>query len=406
MRNAAVLERVAAAAEELRLGAPVGAEGATAVGAPAGASSAVSPETLPEGVGVAQGRQAQTRAAGLLEELAERHELAPAGYEALLVAYSPELAARAAELAVPQRKAVYGNAVFVRGLIELSSVCKNDCLYCGIRRSNASAERYRLTPEQILDCCEQGHEMGFRTFVLQGGEDPALTDEAVCALVRSIKAAYPDCAITLSLGERSRASYQALYDAGADRYLLRHETADAAHYARLHPASMSFRHRMNCLRELKDIGYQVGCGFMVNSPGQTAATLAEDLKFVEELRPAMCGIGPFVPHHATPFAHEPAGTVGLTCYLLSLLRLVDPTLNIPATTALGTISPKGRERGILSGANVVMPNLSPRDVRKKYELYDNKICTGHEAAECHGCLERRMRSIGYEVVVDRGDARQ
>ena len=399
MRNAAVLERVAAAAEELRLGAEADEGRADAPGA-------ASQEVLPEGVGVAQGRQTQAHAAGLLEELAERHELERDGYQALLAAYSPELAARAAELAVPQRKAVYGNAVFVRGLIELSSVCKNDCLYCGIRRSNASAERYRLTPEQILDCCEQGHEMGFRTFVLQGGEDPALTDEAVCALVRSIKEAYPDCAITLSLGERSRASYQALFDAGADRYLLRHETADAAHYARLHPASMSFTHRMGCLCELKEIGYQVGCGFMVNSPGQTVATLAEDLKFVEELRPAMCGIGPFVPHHATPFAHEPAGTVGLTCYLLSLLRLVDPTLNIPATTALGTISPKGRERGILSGANVVMPNLSPRDVRKKYELYDNKICTGHEAAECHGCLERRMLSIGYEVVVDRGDARQ
>ena len=396
MRNAAVLERVAAAMGELGLEASAEATRAESEG----------PEALPEGVGVASDREDHARAFALLEELAESHELPTSGYRELLAAYASEVAARAAEPAVPLRKAVYGNAVFVRGLIELSSVCKNDCLYCGIRRSNGAAQRYRLTPEQILDCCAQGHEMGFRTFVLQGGEDPALTDEAVASLVRAIKRSYPDCAVTLSLGERSRASYQALFDAGADRYLLRHETADAAHYARLHPAEMSFEHRMGCLRELKEIGYQVGCGFMVNSPGQTASTLAADLKFVETLRPAMCGIGPFVPHHATPLAHEPAGTVGLTCYLLSLLRLVDPTLNIPATTALGTISPRGRERGILAGANVVMPNLSPRDVRKKYELYDNKICTGHEAAECHGCLERRMRSIGYEVVVDRGDARQ
>ena len=343
---------------------------------------------------------------GLLEELAGSHALPLDGYRELVSSFSPELAARAAELAVPLRQEVYGNAVFVRGLIELSSYCKNDCLYCGLRRSNGSAERYRLTPEQILDCCEQGHELGFRTFVLQGGEDPALTDEVMCGIVRSIKAAYPDCAITLSLGERSRASYQALFDAGADRYLLRHETADAGHYARLHPSAMSFEHRMACLRELKEIGYQVGCGFMVGSPWQTADTLAEDLKFVETLRPAMCGIGPFVPHHATPLAGEPAGTVELTCYLLSLLRLIDPALNIPATTALGTISPRGRELGILAGANVVMPNLSPRTVRKKYELYDNKICTGEEAAECRGCLARRMGSIGYEVVVDRGDARQ
>lgn len=346
------------------------------------------------------------KARELLETLARDHELPLEGYRDLVEAYAPETAAYAAELAVPLRQAVYGKAVFVRGLIELSSYCKNDCLYCGIRRSNASAERYRLTPEQILDCCERGHEMGFRTFVLQGGEDPTLADEAVSDLLHAIKGRYPDCAVTLSLGERSRESYQVLFDAGADRYLLRHETADAAHYARLHPRSMSFEHRMQCLRNLKEIGYQVGCGFMVGSPWQTPETLAKDLKFIEELRPAMCGIGPFVPHHATPFAEREAGTVGLTCYLLSLLRLIDPTLNIPATTALGTIDPRGREKGIQAGANVVMPNLSPRDVRKKYELYDNKICTGEEAAECRGCLARRMESIGYRVVVDRGDARQ
>ncbi len=342
----------------------------------------------------------------LLDTLARDHKLPLEGYRTLVAAYSPVVAEYAASLAVQQRQETYGNAVFVRGLIELSSYCKNDCLYCGIRHSNASAERYRLSREQIMDCCEQGYELGFRTFVLQGGEDPTLTDEVVCGLVRAIKERYPDCAITLSLGERSRASYQALFDAGADRYLLRHETADAEHYAHLHPKSMSFERRMQCLRDLKEIGYQVGCGFMVGSPWQTPDTLAKDLKFIEGLRPAMCGIGPFVPHHATPFADREQGTVALTCYLLSLLRLIDPTLNIPATTALGTIDPRGRERGIKSGANVVMPNLSPRDVRKKYELYDNKICTGEEAAECRSCLARRMGSIGYEVVVDRGDARQ
>ena len=342
----------------------------------------------------------------LIELLDHEHGLAVGEYEELVAGYAPAPARAAALLAQRRRRAVYGTDVFVRGLIEISSYCKNDCLYCGLRRSNRSAERYRLTPEQILDCCEQGHALDFRTFVLQGGEDPALTDEVVCGLVRTIKGRFPDCAVTLSLGERTRESYQAMFDAGADRYLLRHETADEGHYRRLHPPELSLAHRMGCLRELREIGYQVGCGFMVGSPGQTAETLAKDLKFVEDLKPAMCGIGPFVPHHATPFANEPAGDAGLTCYLLSLLRLMRPGMLIPATTALGTVNPRGREAGILAGANVVMPNLSPRSVRKKYELYDDKICTGEEAAECRGCLDRRMRSVGYHVVVDRGDARQ
>ena len=382
-------------------GAPAAAAAADATPVPAAGGTPASAPTAG-----ASAAPLDAHATELLERLDATRSLAKDEYRYLIEAYTPELAAHAARMAVARRREVYGNAVFVRGLIELSSYCKNDCLYCGLRRSNASAERYRLTPEQILDCCDAGWEMGFRTFVLQGGEDAYLTDERVCELLRRIKAAHPECAVTLSLGERSRESYQALFDAGADRYLLRHETADETHYGKLHPAEMSLAHRMGCLRELKEIGYQVGCGFMVGSPGQTSDTLAADLAFIEELRPAMVGIGPFVPHHSTPFASEPAGTVELTCYLLSLLRLIDPTLNIPSTTALGTIDPRGREKGILAGANVVMPNLSPRDVRKKYELYDNKICTGHEAAECHGCLERRMRSVGYEVVVSRGDARQ
>lgn len=341
----------------------------------------------------------------LIDKLASDHTLELAEYEQLVAGYTPELAAYAAELAVQQRKLVYGTDVFVRGLIEISSYCKNDCYYCGIRRSNNTAERYRLTKQQILECADDGYDLGFRTFVLQGGEDVYYTDERMGEIVRAIKAAHPDCAITLSLGERSRESYQTLYNAGADRYLLRHETASPEHYAKLHPKAMSFNNRIQCLRNLKEIGYQVGCGFMVGSPYQTPATLAQDLKFVEEFKPVMCGIGPFVPHHATQFAEEPRGSAELTCYLLSLLRLISPGMNIPATTALGTIDPQGREKGIQAGANVVMPNLSPRNVRKKYELYDNKICTGEEAAECKGCLGARMLSIGYQVVIDRGDAR-
>lgn len=342
----------------------------------------------------------------LVDRLAAERALPLDAYEELVGSFSPGLAAYAAERAVAARRAVYGDDVFVRGLIEVSSYCRNDCLYCGLRRSNRSAERYRLAPEVVLDCCDRGYELGFRTFVLQGGEDAALTDAVLVGLVRAIKAAHPDCAVTLSLGERGHASYQALFDAGADRYLLRHETADPAHYARLHSAELSWEGRIACLRDLAGIGYQVGCGFMVGSPGQTPATLASDLKLVEALRPAMCGIGPFIPHHATPFAHEPAGSVSLTCFLLSLLRLIDPCLLLPATTALGTLDGRGHERGMLAGANVVMPNLSPKDVREKYELYDNKAHAGSEAAEGLAELRRRMEKIGCRVVVDRGDVRR
>ena len=342
----------------------------------------------------------------LAEKLIRDHSLSLAEYEMLIENRTSELGAYLAEAAVKERKKIYGNEVFVRGLIEISNYCKNDCFYCGIRRSNHAADRYRLSEEDILNCCKEGYSLGFRTFVLQGGEDGWFTDERLCNLVSKIKCAYPDCAITLSLGERSRDSYLKLYQAGADRYLLRHETADKAHYEKLHPCEMHFDERMECLRALREIGYQVGCGFMVGSPYQTPHTLAEDLKFIETFKPDMCGIGPFVPHHETPFADFAQGAVELTCYLLSVIRLIYPPLLLPATTALGTIDPRGREKGILAGANVVMPNLSPVSVRKKYDLYDNKICTGEESAECRGCLERRVSSIGYKIVTARGDIRK
>lgn len=301
------------------------------------------------------------------------------------------------------REHVYGKDVYMRGLIEFTNYCRNDCYYCGIRRSNSCAERYRLTEEQILDCCETGHALGFRTFVLQGGEDPYYTDERLCGIVRAIKDAYPDCAVTFSVGEKSLESYKAYREAGADRYLLRHETANAAHYGQLHPPELTLENRLRCLQDLKALGFQVGCGFMVGSPHQTVDTIIDDLLFIRTLDPEMVGIGPFIPHHDTPFREEPAGTMELTLFLLGVIRLMVPGALLPATTALGTIHPQGREKGILAGANVVMPNLSPTDVRKKYLLYDNKICTGDEAAECVRCLSGRIATTGYQLVTARGD---
>jgi len=301
------------------------------------------------------------------------------------------------------RDKVYGRSVYMRGLIEISNICKNDCLYCGIRKSNSHVDRYRLNKQQILDCCAAGYELGFRTFVMQGGEDPWYTDEIMVDIISSIKARYPDCAVTLSLGEKSYETYKAYFDAGADRYLLRHETANEEHYKKLHPKGMSLKERKQCLYNLKEIGFQTGCGFMVGSPYQTVECIAEDLMFIRELDPQMVGIGPFIPQKDTPFGEEKPGTLEQTLRLLAIIRLMLPNVLLPATTALGTIHPEGRELGILSGANVVMPNLSPLDVRKKYILYDNKICTGDEAAECCRCLKNRMNKIGYELVVSRGD---
>lgn len=350
-----------------------------------------------------------------IDRLAEAHALPPDDYVSLISAFLqeadreahsarfPGVAEYARRKADAARRECYGNKVFVRGLIEFTNVCRNNCFYCGLRRDNTDVRRYRMTEEEILACCAEGHALGFRTFVLQGGEDPHFTDEILCGIVRAIRARHPDCAITLSIGERSRESYQRLHEAGADRYLLRHETADPEHYARLHPTELTLAARIRCLHDLREIGYQVGCGFMVGSPGQTTAHLASDLAWIQTFRPEMCGIGPFLPHHRTPFAGARAGSSALTLFLLSLVRLIRPDILLPATTALGTARADGREQGILAGANVVMPNLSPATRRKDYELYDNKISTGVESAQGRQDLERRMASIGFEVVTDRGD---
>lgn len=339
----------------------------------------------------------------LITQIREHQSISREQFETLMTCEDAQVIDFLHQQAREVADGIYENKVYIRGLIEFTNYCKNDCLYCGIRGSNAKANRYRLTKEEILECCKVGYELGFRTFVLQGGEDPYFTDDRICEIVSAIRTAYPDCAITLSIGEKEKESYERYYKAGANRYLLRHETADEAHYQYLHPKELSLAHRKQCLWELKEIGYQVGCGFMVGSPHQTKDTLYEDLMFIKELQPHMVGIGPFIPQQDTPFAKETAGTMEETLRLLSIIRLIHPHVLLPATTALGTIHPLGREKGIQAGANVVMPNLSPVEVRDKYKLYDNKICTGDEAAECRFCMQRRMESIGYEVVTDRGD---
>lgn len=311
-----------------------------------------------------------------------------------------------AEAADIRRRENYGDKVYIRGLIEFTNYCRNNCYYCGIRRDNKKAERYRLTKDEILLCCDEGYKLGFRTFVMQGGEDPYYTDEMICDIVSKIKSRYPDCAVTLSIGEKPRESYQAFFDAGADRYLLRHETAVPEHYGKLHPEAMSLENRKECLFDLKEIGYQVGSGFMVGSPYQTTENLIFDLRFLQKLQPDMIGIGPYITHADTPFAEFKSGNVMLTLRLVSILRLMFPYALIPSTTALGTIHPQGRELGLKAGANVVMPNLSPVSVRKLYSLYENKICTGEEAAQCRGCLERRVESAGYKIVTDIGNVRK
>ncbi|MGN1166514.1 MAG: [FeFe] hydrogenase H-cluster radical SAM maturase HydE [Lachnospiraceae bacterium] len=340
----------------------------------------------------------------LIDKLNETRTLSKEEWAELIAGRTTELSEYLFSIARVLRETYYGKEVYVRGLIEFSNYCKNDCYYCGIRRSNKTAHRYRLTEEEIFDCCREGYDLGFRTFVLQSGEDAYFTEHRLVRLIQKIRMSFPDCAITLSIGEWSKESYQAFFDAGADRYLLRHETYNSEHYSTLHPSSLSARNRQQCLWNLKEIGYQVGTGFMVGSPGQTPELLAEDMLFLKELNPHMVGIGPFIPHHATPFANEPSGTLELTLFLLGCIRLMLPKVLLPSTTALGTIHPKGRELGILAGANVVMPNLSPTNVRKDYLLYDNKICTGDESAQCRTCLEKRMESIGYHVVTSRGDS--
>lgn len=339
----------------------------------------------------------------LIERLERERDLTNAEFAVLLDQSSGADRDFLFERARAVRDAHYGRKVYIRGLIELTNYCKNDCLYCGIRKSNASCERYRLTKEQILSCCESGYALGFRTFVLQGGEDGWYTDERMTDIVRAMRQAYPDCAITLSLGERGRESFKRLYDAGANRYLLRHETADEAHYARLHPVSMTLTHRLQCLRDLKEIGFQTGAGFMVGSPYQTTECIVRDFRFLQELKPQMVGLGPFIPHHATPLKDFPAGSTGRTLLCLSIVRLLLPNVLLPATTALATIDGDGRIKGMNAGCNVVMPNLSPLEDRSKYLLYDNKASSGEEAAESLRALREHLAAAGYEVVIDRGD---
>lgn len=340
----------------------------------------------------------------LIDRLARDRVLDRGGFVALIEGGTPETAAYLFEKARAAREPYYGHSIYIRGLIEFTNYCKNDCYYCGIRRSSPDAVRYRLSKEDVIACCRAGWGLGFRSFVLQGGEDGIYSPEDIAGIVRGIKQCLPGCAVTLSFGEHPRASYQLWRDAGADRYLLRHETADPAHYRLLHPPALRLENRIRCLRDLKEIGYQVGTGFMVGSPYQSPGSLAEDLLLIHALQPHMVGIGPFIPHHGTPFADQPAGSVALTLYLIGILRLMLPAALLPATTALGTLDPEGREKGILAGANVIMPNLSPVDVREKYLLYDGKACTGDEAAESLASLEERVRSIGYQIADSRGDS--
>ena len=339
----------------------------------------------------------------LIEKLNENHHLDAAEWEQLFATFTEDDRAFAAEMARTIAVKNFGKRIFFRGIVEFSNICKNDCLYCGIRKSNCNVERYRLNAEQIMACCQAGYDNGFRTFVLQGGEDGWFNDERMCEIVSQIRKAYPDCAITLSLGERSRESYEKLFAAGADRYLLRHETADVEHYGKLHPSDMDWENRIRCLRDLKEIGYQTGCGIMVGSPGQTPKTLAKDMLFMESFQPHMIGVGPFLPHKDTPLREEAKGSVELTLFILALCRIMLPHVLLPSTTALGSVKQDGRKQGVLHGCNVIMPNLSPEDVRKNYMLYDNKAGTNLTASEGIRIVRQEMEEIGYEMVIGRGD---
>ncbi len=339
----------------------------------------------------------------LIDKLHKTGSLGEEEFEFLLDNRNEEDSKYLFELARKTADSVYGKRVFLRGLIEFTNYCKNDCFYCGIRNGNGKAERYRLTKDEIMMSCEFGYEHGIRTFVLQGGEDPYFDDDTMCDIVSTIRKKYPDCAITLSIGERSRDSYERLYEAGADRYLLRHETATEEHYRKLHPPELSMKERMQCLKDLKEIGFQVGAGFMVGAPYQTHKDMARDFVYLKELEPEMIGIGPFIHHEDTPFADMPDGTAEETIYCLGLLRLMLPKALIPATTALGTIDPEGREKGILAGANVIMPSISPSYTGGKYLLYKDKLKTSGEMLKGPGSIENKMRKIGYETVTARGD---
>ncbi len=338
-----------------------------------------------------------------IDSLRKEHQLPDEAYKQLLTCLDADVTSYLHQQAREVTLSCFGNKIYIRGLIEISNCCRNDCLYCGIRKSNTQVERYRLTKEQILECCKEGYALGFRTFVLQGGEDRAQPVDWVAEVVQAIRLQYPDCAITLSLGEMTRNDYERLYKAGANRYLLRHETYNSTHYTTLHPKQMNIAHRLQCLRWLKEIGFQTGTGIMVGSPHQHISHIIEDIRFIEKLQPQMIGIGPFIPHQDTPFAQQPAGSVDMTLKLISIFRLMFPTVLIPSTTALASLGSDGRLRGILAGANVVMPNLSPATTRKKYALYNNKASLGAEAAEGLDLLGKQLATIGYEISTERGD---
>lgn len=338
----------------------------------------------------------------LLKKVYQTNDLTKEEITDLLETMTPEDREILYSFALKTKQAYYGNKVYLRGLIEFSNICRQDCLYCGIRASNGKVERYRLTPEEILDCCDKGYQLGYRTFVLQSGEDLWYTEERFKALIHQIKRRYPETAVTLSIGERKVEIYQSLFAAGADRFLMRHETASKKLYQRLHP-TMRFEDRRACLSALKKIGYQVGAGFMVGLPGQTSTELAEDLRYLKELLPDMIGIGPFIPHSETPLGEEKGGTVEDTLVMVALARLLIPDSLIPATTALGTLHPQGREMALKAGANVVMPIITPTSVRKQYALYENKICGDDHPEDCRYCVEQRIQAVGFEVDLGRGD---
>jgi biotin synthase len=339
----------------------------------------------------------------IINKLEKNQILCKEEFKELLINLTDDTSNYLFECAQAVRRQVYGNDVYMRGLIEVTNYCKNDCYYCGIRKSNCKTDRYRLTIDQILECCQKGYNLGLRTFVLQGGEDGYFTDEKIVKLVQMIKTNYPDSAVTLSMGEKSFDSYKSYFEEDANRYLIRHKTANVIKKKKIHPDDLSFESRMECLTNLKKIGFQTGCGFMVGSPFQTVDNLIEDLMFIKSFNPHMVGIGPFIPHHDTPFSIYNAGSIHQTLVLLAIVRLMLPQVLLPATTALGTIHSSGYEKGILAGANVVMPNLSPLQVRSKYLLYDNKINTKDETFECIQRLEEKIERIGYHLVVSRGD---
>ena len=339
----------------------------------------------------------------IIQKLKEERKLSHNEWVQIIETFTEDDAAFAADTAREIAVSRFGKKVFFRGIVEYSNICKCDCLYCGIRKSNCKVDRYRLSKEDILECCREGYESGFRTFVLQGGEDGYFTDERLVDIVKTIRESYPDCAITLSVGERSYESYKLLKQAGADRFLRRHESADNGLYSQWHPSGQTLENRKRCLYDLKRLGYQTGCGFMVGAPFQTADHLATDMEFLTEFQPEMVGIGPFIPHCDTPFGIYSAGSVELTLFLLSLTRILLPDALLPATTALGTVRGDGRKLGVLAGCNVVMPNLSPFSVRKKYMLYNDKAGTGDDAKAGVEKLSRQMSEIGYEVVSERGD---